>query len=809
MKEKFKGFKTGNLAITFLFILFFAFLQIGYAKVDSVNLNVEGTTEAIVPDSVFISDIVPSDNSFAIIENYDKTVFSGSVILSDSDLNSSQSFDITITNNSISSQFFKEIKYQSGADTYSNEDIVFSLDSRMYDGYELASGSSVTFNLSFNYSDSFKSEHQINPITESDIRLKFVLNFYFSRIISFNLNNGEGTAPASYEISCDADLNEITGTAPTRTGYTFQGFYDSSDYTSGQKFYDSQLNASDISNLTINQHETVLYAGWKPIEYTITYHSGILPEGYTQVTYISSGSSQYIDTGIKGNNSNLSFEIEYEWNSFPNGYSTVFGAYQSENHVCTRFCQYQNSITYFNINSMAGGSTPLNKTRAINTRYTETLKPKGTNQFTMTSGGQSSTGTRTTATDINNNIFLFSCSSSGTFSNIKVYYFVIYDNGTPVRNFIPCKNASGVPGMYDTVEGKFYASGNGTFNAGADVSDTSIQTLIYDVKDEVYENSFTLTGFSFVDWTYDNGISVTDYDEKEEVINLSSVSDSNLDFYAKWNRQVRIYFSDLKRTVDTTEADISEITDIIPSNDYLTFGGWYDSKSVKYFDENGVYTNESIKTHYLNLVGKFYFNDDAFENDYYSLAYIQTNGSQYVNTGVPGNNNNLGFEIEYEWVSFPSAYGALFGSYVDENTVSTRIIMYRNERTFFNINSKAGGSSKYEAATRQLNTVYVDTLLPSGNDFAYTTNSVTTNGTRTTANNSSVPIYIFANGNGTGATVSIKLYYLRIYDGDNLIRFYIPCKRKSDNKIGLFDAVNGTFNVSVTNSNFTAGPQTN
>ncbi|MBQ2175547.1 MAG: hypothetical protein II453_10970, partial [Alphaproteobacteria bacterium] len=55
----------------------------------------------------------------------------------------------------------------------------------------------------------------------------------------------------------------------------------------------------------------------------------------------------------------------------------------------------------------------------------------------------------------------------------KVYDLQMYDNGTPVRDFIPAKNSSGVVGMYDTVNVLFYQNaGTGNFVAGDPVVPT-------------------------------------------------------------------------------------------------------------------------------------------------------------------------------------------------------------------------------------------------------------------------------------------------------------------------------------------------
>jgi len=61
----------------------------------------------------------------------------------------------------------------------------------------------------------------------------------------------------------------------------------------------------------------------------------------------------------------------------------------------------------------------------------------------------------------NYNLYLFA--TTGYTDNLylshgKIYYCKIWDNGTLVRNFIPCKNTSNVVGMYDTVNKVFYSS---------------------------------------------------------------------------------------------------------------------------------------------------------------------------------------------------------------------------------------------------------------------------------------------------------------------------------------------------------------
>ena len=83
-------------------------------------------------------------------------------------------------------------------------------------------------------------------------------------------------------------------------------------------------------------------------------------------------------------------------------------------------------------------------------------------------------------------LFLFASNDSGTarfFTTGKFYSCRIFDNESLIRDFTPCKNASGVIGLYDTVGRQFYANaGTGTFAAGPEIlppaAPTGLQTVL-------------------------------------------------------------------------------------------------------------------------------------------------------------------------------------------------------------------------------------------------------------------------------------------------------------------------------------------
>ncbi len=85
--------------------------------------------------------------------------------------------------------------------------------------------------------------------------------------VSFNANGGTGGQSANATAKYDSAMPSISTTAPTRTGYTFMGWYDNADYTKGTQYY----TTAGASARTWNKvADATLYAGWKVNSYTCT-----------------------------------------------------------------------------------------------------------------------------------------------------------------------------------------------------------------------------------------------------------------------------------------------------------------------------------------------------------------------------------------------------------------------------------------------------------------------------------------------------------------------------------------------------------
>lgn len=204
-------------------------------------------------------------------------------------------------------------------------------------------------------------------------------------------------------------------------------------------------------------------------------------------------------------------------------------------------------------------------------------------------------------------------------------------------------------------------------------------------------------------------------------------------------------------------------------------------------------------------------NTDVLPPKYQRVEYVIGNGTaSSIDTGIPGNNDNLRFVFGFE-INEVGNHSGIFGNYVNEQTDCWRLICQASSRpkgfyhTHNRIASSSGGlyigNDKESYAGLKLHiTMDADTATLRYDDYQTTD---TFNRSHGTANNNNIAFGSNKVGNGSAhQTQRRKYYYCRIYDNGKLIRDYLPCYRKSDNKAGFYDTVNHTFNPSTGAADF-------
>lgn len=186
-----------------------------------------------------------------------------------------------------------------------------------------------------------------------------------------------------------------------------------------------------------------------------------LPNGYKQLEYIHLDGTQYIDMGFKATENT---KIEAKFHNEQSANSAVFGADKAWTQDA--FGIWINSTIAVPVVGTVSGTIGVSYSSVYDTFTLDknTLKLNGGTIWTAS--GVSAFQTPT-------NVCLGAVNRNGAVSEKfvgRMYYCKAWESDTLIRNFVPCKNASGVIGLYDMVCRQFYANaGTGVFTAGPEV----------------------------------------------------------------------------------------------------------------------------------------------------------------------------------------------------------------------------------------------------------------------------------------------------------------------------------------------------
>ena len=188
---------------------------------------------------------------------------------------------------------------------------------------------------------------------------------------------------------------------------------------------------------------------------------------------------------------------------------------------------------------------------------------------------------------------------------------------------------------------------------------------------------------------------------------------------------------------------------------------------------------------------------------YQEVEYIEGTGTQYINTNLYLS-SGLKFDIDYS-ISDATVYQTIIGSDngwrsryffgAVDTTISKSYWYYGNRSITFD--------NEIGALNLKTNVQNNGNTLTMSNINGTVTKSVSASLNYT----SDYTIMLFAlNREGSIVDQShAKIYMAKIYNGNNLIRDYVPCYRKSDGIIGLYDLVNNTFSTNSGSGTFIKG----
>jgi len=191
--------------------------------------------------------------------------------------------------------------------------------------------------------------------------------------------------------------------------------------------------------------------------------------------------------------------------------------------------------------------------------------------------------------------------------------------------------------------------------------------------------------------------------------------------------------------------------------------------------------------------------------EYQEVEYIKTTGTQYIDTGVIGK-NGISAELKFELSTKDN--GSLLGNRMTGTTRFWPAMWYNNKWN----STIAVDSYSTHSTTINANTIYTTYFKSDSSGWTFDVNNNRVSSGNLTVNNTN-NMWMFGTNNNDSSTLQYpfkgKAYYAKIWNGDELVRYFIPCYRKSDNKPGLYDLVNNVFYTNNGTGEFSIGSPIN
>lgn len=438
-----------------------------------------------------------------------------------------------------------------------------------------------------------------NSIGDKVFTAEWMSMFYF---ITYNLNGGTNDEenPLGYYTSEPSDIELANA---TRFGYLFDGWYTSEELVTDTKV--TTITAGSTGDLTI-------YAKWNPIEYTIVFNKNNEKATGTMDSQVLSfdassalSSNQFILTGYTFNG----------WTASSDG-SGIF--YVDEQEV-------------YNLSSENGANINVYAKWEANT-YSISFNYNGGNgnNDIVTSTYDSAMPTITGVPTRTGYIF------TGYFDDATDGVRYYNADLTSAKVWDKAEDAT----LYAQWVGVSYSI---TFDGNGNTSETmDNQSFVYGTPQNLNENLFERTGYTFTDWNTEADGSGTTYDNSTSVNNLTSENKGTVVLYAQWIANTyRVSLNGTQTTI-TTEKTFTVLFDLngasgtapssqtvnntqgltypsIPTRSGYVFAGWYTTSSCS----GNPYDFASEITSDITLYAKWV--------SYSGTGVIPYNGSLYVN----------------------------------------------------------------------------------------------------------------------------------------------------------------------------------
>ena len=184
---------------------------------------------------------------------------------------------------------------------------------------------------------------------------------------------------------------------------------------------------------------------------------------------------------------------------------------------------------------------------------------------------------------------------------------------------------------------------------------------------------------------------------------------------------------------------------------------------------------------------------------YTQLEYIESNGTQWISTGIMSNGRDLKTELKMQLTMADTGERAIVGlkdscsCYEIYFTGGTRVGAYHNSGQYTWVKMNYTTGVPYTIISEMTN----NSIMLSVNDIQ---NSYS--GSMNGFPEEEVVLFRLCGH----YVIYARLYYTKMWKNGTLVRYLIPAKRNSDNVVGMYDTVSKTFFTNAGSGAFITGP---
>lgn len=184
-------------------------------------------------------------------------------------------------------------------------------------------------------------------------------------------------------------------------------------------------------------------------------------------------------------------------------------------------------------------------------------------------------------------------------------------------------------------------------------------------------------------------------------------------------------------------------------------------------------------------------------DDFQEVGYIASTGTQYIDTGIKPTNLT---KVETAFMQ-SSQTGYLYGSRTSSssNDAHAFIIQYGSVYPQFDEQQKV--------VTSSYNKTGIKYILKNSQDGAYINDELIKSYAESSFS-SDYSMFLFALNQSNSVEERLfkgRIYYCKIFEDGILVRRFVPCYRKSNGEIGMYDLVNNVFYTNKGSGTFTKG----